>query len=196
MPPQSGINEIPPRLIASAEECRPAVGGGVSTLCVPSDDGFPNNADCPVLVYWAAFAGEPQRLALQMEARFGAHGWSRGVCGALSDSHHYHSTAHEVFGCCRGRASIQLGGPRGISLDVAVGDVLALPAGVTHRALRASLDFRIVSSFAGGSKVDSLTGRAREKAQAEQNIRLVPRPLADPISGRGGPLVRSWRVEV
>lgn len=156
-----------------------------------ASDGFPNNERCPLLVYRGAFGSRVSPGTI--EDRFAEHGWSNGWRAGVYAVHHYHSTAHEVLGCFAGSAEIQVGGPSGTSLKLGVGDVLVIPAGVSHKRLTASSDFCVVGAYAGGRNYDMNYGREAETRDVLANITAVPLPSADPVVGESGPLLRYWR---
>jgi uncharacterized protein YjlB len=66
---------------------------------------------------------------------------------------HYHSTTHEGLGVFRGNARMRFGvsdddnAEHGIQLTVSAGDVIVIPAGVAHCALRESGGFSMVGSY-------------------------------------------------
>jgi uncharacterized protein YjlB len=128
-----------------------------------------------------------------IERVFGMNRWSRPWHDGVYNYHHYHSTAHEALGCYAGRARLQLGGPTGLEVEIALGDVLVLPAGVAHKNLDASEDFCVVGSYAGGRSYDMKYGHADERPEAEERIARVPLPETDPVYGKDGPLMRYWR---
>ena len=67
----------------------------------------------------------------------------------------------------------------------------ALPEG---RVIRADLGVRRVMVTEEGLLVVSLQrGGAAERGVVERNIALVPLPVADPVHGADGPLLRLWR---
>ena len=156
-----------------------------------ASDGFPNNERCPLLVYRGAFGSTVSADAI--EERFGEHGWSNGWRAGVYAFHHYHSTAHEVLGCYAGSAEIQVGGPSGPSLTLAAGDVVVIPAGVSHKRLTATPDFCVVGAYAEGRNYDMNYGRPAEQRDALGNIAALPLPQADPVLGESGPLLRHWR---
>lgn len=156
-----------------------------------ADDGtFPGNARLPVLVYRSAFPADTlgEDAPDHIERTFRSNGWTAGWRDTVHDYHHYHSCAHEVLGCFRGRARLQLGGPRGPTLELSAGDVLLLPAGSAHKRLEASDDFCVVGGYAEGRDYDMLRGVPGERPSADARIAVLPPPRADPVSGADGPL--------
>jgi len=154
---------------------------------------FPNNAKLPVLVYRDALtAADKESLAVRFEETFAANEWTESWRDVVYDRHHFHSTAHEVLGCYSGRARVQLGGPGGPSCDLAPGDVLVLPAGVAHRCVKRTVNFRVVGAYAGGRHYDMRYGKGEEPESVEQQIAQVPLPDLDPVAGAKGPLLQTW----
>jgi uncharacterized protein YjlB len=157
----------------------------VEPIHVPGDAAYPGNARLPALLYRGAVTGSaPDRI----ERTFHGNGWTAGWRDTVYDYHHYHSTAHEVLGCYRGHARLQLGGPQGPTLELGAGDVLLLPAGTAHRRLDASPDFCVVGCYAEGREYDMLRGRPEERPAADARIAALPLPKADPVYGASGPL--------
>jgi uncharacterized protein YjlB len=164
----------------------------VSPVLVEAEGVWPNNGRLPLLVYRAAFdlgGGDP---AAAIEAVLDANGWDHGWRDGVLGYHHYHSTAHEVLGVYGGSARIQLGGPAGPVLEAGRGDVLVLPAGVAHRRLEASPDFRVVGHYPRGQHHDMCYGEPGERPAADGRIGSVPLPPADPVYGPDGPLAIHW----
>lgn len=160
---------------------------------VLQDDGtYPNNGQLPLMVYQGALSlpdrGAPALIEELFQANCWAGSWRDGVYGF----HHYHSTAHEVLGVYAGSATVQFGGEQGIVLSVNPGDVVIIPAGVAHKNLGASPDFRVVGAYPLGQRPDMNTGRPGERPQADRAIADVPLPQADPVYGSGGPLLQHW----
>jgi uncharacterized protein YjlB len=179
----------------------------VEAIWLEAGEGFPS-LTLPVLLYRGAF-GVPRsaianaRLdtaaelaARTIEKTFALHRWSGGWRDGIYDYHHYHSTAHEVLGCFGGRATVQVGGPQGPHLVLAMGDVLVLPAGAAHKRVSASPDFRVVGAYERGRSYDMQIGDPTSRRSAEQRMREVPSPEFDPVYGDGGPLLLAWRGSV
>ncbi len=157
------------------------------------DDGiFPNNATLPLTIYREAVDRTQGDDAVAFETLFAAHHWPPAWRYGIFAYHHYHSTAHEVLGVFRGRATIQFGGKHGIVLDVQAGDAVVIPAGVAHKSLRASRDFCAVGAYPAGQQWDSCTGKPSERPRTDRNIARVPLPQADPLYGPQGPLMQYW----
>lgn len=165
------------RLILNTEhpDCEP--------LWLEDDGIFPNNPALPVLIYRQALPPDPERI----EAIFAANRWPPAWRYTVFDFQHYHSTAHEVLGCFRGAAAIQLGGEQGPILDVATGDVIVLPAGTAHKAVRTRAAFCCVGAYPDGQDYDMCYGRPGERPGADERIAAVPLPEGDPVRGGGGP---------
>ena len=157
------------------------------------DDGVhPNNDKLPLLAFQGALALPEGDPAAVFEALFGANQWGGSWRNGVYGYHHYHSTAHEVLGVYGGTAQIQFGGERGVVLKVSLGDVVVIPAGVAHKNLGASRDFRVVGAYPRGQRWDMCYGESGERPRADQNIARVPVPEADPVYGTDGPLIEYW----
>jgi uncharacterized protein YjlB len=160
-----------------------------------SDDGsIPNNPALPVLVYKRALtAASPSALADLIDATYAKNQWRAAWRWGVYDFPHYHSTAHEVLGCYRGSATLQLGGKDGIKFVVEPGDIVILPAGTGHQNLGASDDFHICGGYPLGQQADLLRGHPDERPANLKNIKNVRLPTADPLLGSSGPLVSLWK---
>ena len=157
------------------------------------DDGtFPNNGRLPLLAYQGVLklpAGDPAR---GVEELFHANDWGGSWRNGIFGYHHYHSTAHEALGVYGGNARVQLGGPQGPKFEVRQGDVIVIPAGVAHKNLGSSFDFRVVGAYPAGQRPDMNTGKAGDRPKADRNIDRVALPKLDPVFGNTGPLIRFW----
>jgi uncharacterized protein YjlB len=154
---------------------------------------FPNNPELPVLIYRNAFPGDQGNdLTERIEATFARNGWTNSWRDTVYAYDHFHSKAHEVLGCYRGEAVVQLGGPSGPTITLSAGDVLVIPAGVSHKRIEGSHDFAVVGSYANGADWDMRRGDPKEFQDAQAEVRQVDRPTADPIYGSSGPLLQHW----
>jgi uncharacterized protein YjlB len=159
-----------------------------------ADDGtIPNNPTLPFLVYPGALDLPADDPAAACEAVFEGNGWGGSWRNGIYPFAHYHSTAHEVLGICRGEAKARFGGNTGLVLKLRAGDVVLIPAGVGHQNLGASDDFLVVGAYPRGQRWDLCRGLAGERPQVLHNIARVRLPAADPVYGADGPLIRHWR---
>ncbi len=158
------------------------------------DDGtFPNNGGLPLIVLPRAFRAAPAVNPETIETSFERNGWNSASRNGLYAFHHYHSTAHEALGIYSGWVKAQLGGPGGETLTVRAGDVLIIPAGVSHKNLDQSPDFSVVGAYPRGQSWDMMYGRPGERPRADDAIQNVRLPAADPVFGKTGPLMRLWK---
>ena len=151
----------------------------------PGDDRFPNSA-LPVLVYRGALTADPAA----MEQAFAAQGWTNSWRDGVFDYHHFHSITHEVLGIASGEVTVRFGGPSGQDVTVRVGDVVVIPAGVSHRNM-GDRDLLTVGAYPGGSDCDVLRGDPAELAAAQRRIAAIPLPDRDPVPGQAC-LRRLW----
>ncbi len=166
--------------------------GDVQTFMFDDDGKIPNNPTLPLLIYSAAL---PDSRTPTSDCRnlFERNGWDGSWVDGIYDYHHYHSTSHEVLSIVAGSATVQFGGENGLRFDLKAGDVAVIPAGVGHCNLGQSADFRVLGAYPRGQeKWDVCTGKPGERPRVLDNIRRVPLPTADPVSGPDGPLMRLW----
>ena len=159
------------------------------------DDGtFPNNEKLPLLIYKNAIELDKSDPAATIEKYFNANHWRGSWRNGIYGFHHYHSTAHEALGVYSGKVKVQLGGPKGITVDAEAGDVIIIPAGVAHKNLGSSQDFGVVGAYPKGQQWDMNYGKSGERPQADDNISRVPMPETDPVYGNPGPLLKLWKI--
>jgi uncharacterized protein YjlB len=168
-------------------------GGREPETQLVGDTGVFPNSRFPALIYRKVLSPESGDLASEFEQLFERHGWTGAWRNGLYRTHHYHSTAHEVLGVYRGRVSVRLGGPGGVVIELASGDVAVLPAGLAHKNEAQSSDFAVVGAYPSGTAPDLQYGKAGERPSSDQNIAKVSQPKQDPVSGAAGALVRLWR---
>lgn len=159
------------------------------------DDGtFPNNGKLPLLIYKNAISIPDQNPAVTIERVFHNNGWGGSWRNGIYSYHHYHSTAHEVLGISSGKVAVQLGGPDGLTIVGLAGDVIIIPAGVAHKNLGSSDDFRCVGAYPPKQSWDMNYGKPGERPKADQNIAKVPLPTTDPVYGNNGHLMSEWGI--
>jgi len=156
------------------------------------DSTYPNNEKLPLLVYPGALKLPEHNPAGIIEGLFNVNQWGGSWRNGVYGFHHYHSTAHEVLGVFSGTARVQFGGEGGITLPVSRGDVVIIPAGVAHKNMGASQDFRVVGAYPLRQSWDMCSGKPGERSRADQNIARVALPESDPVYGTKGPLMDYW----
>ena len=170
-----------------------AAGFSLETMLLEPNGWMPNNPHLPVLHYRGVLAADAGRdLAAGLEALFARHGWPPRWRDGIYRLHHYHSTAHEVLGFAAGTARVMLGGPDGVEVGAAAGDVLLLPAGTGHCLLAASADLLVIGAYPPGQEPDLCCPAPSE--DMTERVAALPFPASDPVSGAGGPTTREWRL--
>jgi uncharacterized protein YjlB len=159
---------------------------------LPSYGPFPNHPTFPVLLYKNALHLHREDPKLVEEIFLKNH-WKKPWRNGIYDFHHYHSNTHEVLGVYSGTCLVQVGGDQGPKFELEKGDVLILPAGVSHKNLGCSDDFKCVGAYPFEIEFDMNYCKKEEKKHAEQNIRKSPLPQSDPVYGENGPLFKYWK---
>jgi uncharacterized protein YjlB len=158
------------------------------------DDGkFPNNFRFPLVIYRHALNLPRHDPASAIEELLEENDWRNSWRDGIYTYHHYHSNTHEVLVVFSGSAEVQFGGPKGVIQEIAIGDVIVIPAGVAHKNLGSNDSFGIVGAYPEGRDFDICRGRKNERPKADERIARVPMPKADPVYGSGGPLFSQWR---
>lgn len=159
---------------------------------VCTDNGAIPNSRLPVLLYRSVVPAG-QDAGNWLEQTFVTNHWTNNWRNGIFPYHHYHSTTHEVLGVFGGSATVQVGGEGGREVTISAGDVLVIPAGVGHKNVRHSADFKVAGGYPDGRDWDLLRGLPGERPRADQTIATVPLPNTDPLFGTNGPLIRLWR---
>ena len=166
-------------------------GPKVETYRLADDGTVPNNA-LPLVLYRGALKADGDRAAA-CERMFERNGWPGAWRNGIYGQHHYHSTAHEVLGIAAGSARVRLGGEGGQTVELQVGDVVVIPAGVAHKRESASPDLLVIGSYPRGQSPDHCRAEPGVHDGAVGRIARVPLPAADPVTGGAGPLLECWR---
>jgi len=176
-----GIVSAPPRLVTLDDrdgrdvQLRRAGGIPVSPL--------------PVIVYHGVSEAHD---ASTCEKLFAKNGWLGAWWDGIYDFDHFRSTAHEVLGIVRGRASVILAGQAAQRFELGPGDVAVLPAGSGHCNAGSSSDLLVVGDVSERDAVGHPYGDPGERGEVPANIASVPIPAGDPVQGDAGPLVEMW----
>ena len=126
-------------------------------------------------------------------ALFRRNGWGGTWVYTVFPYWHFHTRGHEVLACVSGSAQIAFGGDQGLKADVLVGDVCVIPAGVGHRRLDASPDFRMAGGYPPGQEGNIVRPGDLDDARITRELSGVGLPPTDPITGRDDGIVEIWR---
>lgn len=159
---------------------------------ITEDGSFPNNGLLPLLHYQRAVQLNDEDDSAVVKEILETNGWTNSWVNGIYDYHHYHSTAHEVLVALKGSAHVLFGGPKGIALTFAQGDVIIIPAGVAHMKVNDADGFSCMGAYPDGQHYDMHYGQSGERPGVDANIRKVALPRHDPIYGNDGPLIRNW----
>lgn len=160
---------------------------------VKKNGNFPGNK-LPVLIYKNVLnlSGSSDASSRQCEQIISNNDWRNNWTDSIFDFNHYHSNTHEVLCVNCGDVRILLGGPNGREEHLIAGDVVILPAGVSHKRIEASGDFSCVGGYPGGKEYDMNYGENVEVVKVN-SISKVSVPSQDPIFGENGPLFDLWK---
>ncbi len=156
------------------------------------DAGTIPNSRLPLLLVRGALDLPKDDPAAEIESLLHENRWGNDWRNGIFDYHHYHSTAHEALFVFSGSARVQLGGEGGLAIDLGVGDVVIIPAGVGHKNLGASSDFCVVGAYPPQQNVDMNYGKPGERPRVDENIARLALPATDPVFGITGPLLDHW----
>lgn len=157
------------------------------------DDGIFPNSKLPVLIYKKVIELPGNDSPEIIEDIFDSNGWTNSWRNGIFDVHHYHSITHEVLGIYSGNCKMMLGGDKGEQVLLERGDVVIIPAGVAHKNLGQSADFKCVGAYPDGKDYDMNYGKADERPQTDQHILAVPIPKTDPVYGGDALLFTYWK---
>ncbi len=153
---------------------------------------FPNNEQLPLLHYKKAFNDSDPHTIL---AIFSSNGWQQGWIDSIYDFHHFHSNTHEALGIAKGSCDVEIGGPKGVVIHIEAGDLLVIPAGVSHKNIGSTDDFISVGSYPTDVSYDMHEGKMSELEQVKKAISKVAIPKTDPVFGANGPLFNYWVIQ-
>ena len=155
------------------------------------DDGTIANSHLPVIMYSEVTDAEVN--ADWFEKRFMQNNWTNNWRDIILSYDHFHSNTHEVLAVAYGNVTLQIGGSKGQVIELSVGNVLIIPAGVGHCAISTQTNYQVVGGYPNGGSWDLFTGTADERKQALENISKVSIPTTDPIFGSRGILLELWK---
>ena len=147
-------------------------------------NGVLPNSRFPLLVHRLGIAGGGDAEVL---ARFRTNGWlNNWRYPGVYTYPHFHSTTHECLGVAAGWMEVALFGTGGIRVRVSAGDVIVMPAGVSHSMVGHSDDVMMIGGYPDGRDWDNmqeehLTEDGRRAAV--KRIMMLPIPARDPVTG-------------
>jgi uncharacterized protein YjlB len=153
---------------------------------------FPDATELPLVIHRGVLVEEGDDTARNCERLFGQNGWLGAWQNGIYPYHHFHATTHEVLGIAKGEAAVRFGGDEGPLVTIRAGDVVIIPAGVSHRREGASEDLLVVGAYPGGAEPDIEKEVPVRNLEAANQVPDVSLPDADPVFGPDGPLLRHW----
>ncbi|MBA3536521.1 MAG: cupin domain-containing protein [Tatlockia sp.] len=159
---------------------------------IEASEHFPNNSRYPLLIYRQVFNFSKPSADL-VQNFLNVNNWINSWVDSIYDYHHYHSNTHEALVIIAGTCKVQIGGPKGKIYEISKGDVIIFPAGVSHKNVGSSQDFKCVGSYPTDEDYDVNYGKAEEHPQVDINIKKVGLPATDPIFGKDGVLFDYWK---
>lgn len=146
-------------------------------------NGAVPNSRFPVLIHRGALDGGVDGAI----ARFQQHGWLNNWQNhGIYTYGHFHSTTHECLCCAVGWIDLRLFGAGGQDTRMTAGDVIVMPAGVSHAMRACSDDNIMVGGYPDGRDWDNMRDDAItevERVAAAKRIMSLPIPATDPVSG-------------
>ena len=160
-------------------------------------DGAVINSRFPLLVYRDAVAPGPDGdLEKAMKDTFIRNEWSNNwTYRGVYTYPHFHSTTHEVLGVVRGKMPLRLGGSSHSPIVFNAGDVIVVPAGVSHTSFPddehlghgGTDDVLMVGGYFEGRDWDLLRDGELSEVELRAAIKLImslPIPSKDPVYGQ------------
>lgn len=153
------------------------------------------NSRLPVLIYREAVkADHAADLPGAIEACFRRHDWlNNWRYSGIYTYYHFHSTSHEALGVACGEMNLRLFGKGGSDVHLQAGDVVVIPAGVSHIYLGGSNDILVVGGYAEGRDWDLIRDEHVSETDwrsAVKRIMSLPIPYQDPVTGEA---MQHWR---
>ncbi|PZX10860.1 uncharacterized protein YjlB [Palleronia aestuarii] len=147
-------------------------------------NGRAPNSRFPLLIHRG---GVPGGGANALRDRFRRHGWlNNWQYPGIYTYHHFHSTSHECLGVATGWMRLELFGRGGRDVRVEAGDVVVMPAGVSHAMTDRSEDVQVIGGYPDGRDWDNI----QEEFVSDENFRAaaklimsLPIPATDPVTG-------------
>lgn len=153
-------------------------------------NGRAPNSRFPLLIHRNAI---PQGGEDAVRTRFQENDWLKNWrYPGIHNYGHFHSTTHECLGCASGWMELELFGEGHTRIRVSKGDVVIMPAGVSHAMVVNSDDVLMIGGYPEGRDWDNIQEeflRESDSRAAAKRIMMLPIPGEDPVSG--GP-IHQW----
>lgn len=147
-------------------------------------NGMLPNSRFPLLVYRNGVEGGGEDAVRE---RFRANGWlNNWRYPGIYDYPHFHSTTHECLGVAKGWMVLDLFGQGGKRIKFSAGDVVLMPAGVSHAMVGHSDDVMVVGGYPDGRDWDNMQENhitEETRRAAAKRIMMLPIPARDPVFG-------------
>ncbi len=147
-------------------------------------EGMIPNSRFPLLIHRGAIPGGGVDA---VKARFRSNGWGNNwEYPGVYEYPHFHSTSHECLGCASGWMEFNLSVEGWTRVRIEAGDVIVMPAGVSHEMVGRSDDIMMCGGYAGGRDWDNIQEAflTPEMFQAAaKRIMTLPIPDKDPATG-------------
>lgn len=157
----------------------------ISRVKIACDEPFPSNK-IELRLYRAVFNEAQIGLSSKFSKLFSKNGWSVPWVNGVYAFHHFHAEVHEILGCAAGWVVVQMGGPNGPEIRLEAGDAALIPAGVAHKNIDSSADYRILGSYPHGQEPDLRRGDTDEWDEVLDKIAHVKLWDKDPVTGEKG----------
>jgi Uncharacterized protein containing double-stranded beta helix domain len=173
--------------LRAAEDRQPKGGPTMATTeTYPSEpNGMIPNSRYPLLIHRGGVPGGGEDA---VRARFRANGWlNNWRYPGIYDYGHFHSTTHECLGVAIGWMELELFGEGGTRARLEAGDVVVMPAGVSHAMVGGSEDVLVVGGYPDGRDWDNIKDHLLDEPMrraAAKRIMMLPIPAADPVTGK------------
>ncbi|KAK2744171.1 hypothetical protein FQN57_004431 [Myotisia sp. PD_48] len=167
----------------------------VTQTLIPAWKQIPNTSiqGKPLLIYHTVF--DPSSLSL---AQIRDHLKKIGAVQpewtySMYPTSHYHSTTHEVLCVVEGEARICFGhelNPQRVEVTISKGDLIIIPAGVSHRLLEDFTgDFTMLGSYPPSTKHWDMCYGNEDIHKTTAIIEKLPWFEKDPVYGQTGPVL-------
>ena len=142
------------------------------------------NSRYPLLIHRGGIPGGGEDA---VRARFRENGWlNNWRYPGIYLYNHFHSTTHECLGVATGWMELELFGTDGTKVRVESGDVVVMPAGVSHAMTGNSDDVMVVGGYPEGRDWDNIQEEFLTEdlyRAAAKRIMMLPIPATDPVTG-------------